>query len=594
MKRRAQIVLTAAAAAVLILLGATPHASGRLQLGATQEYTANDGLADTSWEFSFVQLTDLHIGKGVDDYGTAGYNDAAPAGDVGTPAQNLRSAVNWINANRSGNKIKLVVVTGDISDSGEKSELLKAREILDTLTVPYAPVIGNHDIWPCTASEESPAPVGDRYFREVFGTHFDKLKATLPNWDNGTRDTLIWNGEDGYNCYFQNYAFDYAGYHFICTDFNTREHNQTGAGAGPVANLYDSADCRGTWHWYVNHLNAYRWKAADNIFSFSHQPLYSNSLFTFSGDEYNTITDFLYDSYEGSHTGLWMGGHFHEYIPVWSPPFEYDIKTSDSEYVCPGVHSKATVDGNLRVVKVWGKTSTPDPNGVILFENEDFGGKSELFVGMDPDLSDNPVGENNASSLRIKGAGTVELFDGKNYSGSTLARAVSSSKLSGMDFDNRASSIRFKMPGLSSVSPSRGKQGEDVEMTVCGEGFQPGATVKLNRAGESNIDGTSTTVDSPQMITTLMDIKDSEPGTWNVIVDNPESRVGTLQNCFEVLEGEEDGPRSGELRTWYLAEGSTGSDPACTFETWVLVANPGDRKASVSLTYMTEKGEVAG
>ncbi|MBU4490425.1 MAG: metallophosphoesterase, partial [Actinobacteria bacterium] len=154
MKRRTHIVLTAGAAAVLLLLCSTPHASGWPQLGATQEYAVNDELADTNWEFSFAQLTDLHIGKGVDDYGTAGYDDAAPAGDVGTPAQNLRSAVNWINANRSSNKIKLVVITGDISDSGEKSELLKAREILDTLTVPYAPVIGNHDIWPYTASEE--------------------------------------------------------------------------------------------------------------------------------------------------------------------------------------------------------------------------------------------------------------------------------------------------------------------------------------------------------------------------------------------------------------------------------------------------------
>jgi DMSO/TMAO reductase YedYZ molybdopterin-dependent catalytic subunit len=41
---------------------------------------------------------------------------------------------------------------------------------------------------------------------------------------------------------------------------------------------------------------------------------------------------------------------------------------------------------------------------------------------------------------------------------------------------------------------------------------------------------------------------------------------------------------------WYLAEGSTGGG----FETWVLVQNPGDTDAQVTLTYMNESGTVAG
>jgi nitrogen fixation protein FixH len=43
-------------------------------------------------------------------------------------------------------------------------------------------------------------------------------------------------------------------------------------------------------------------------------------------------------------------------------------------------------------------------------------------------------------------------------------------------------------------------------------------------------------------------------------------------------------------KSWYLAEGSTGEG----FETWVLVMNPGDRDAKVTLTYMTERGQVNG
>ncbi len=42
--------------------------------------------------------------------------------------------------------------------------------------------------------------------------------------------------------------------------------------------------------------------------------------------------------------------------------------------------------------------------------------------------------------------------------------------------------------------------------------------------------------------------------------------------------------------TWYLAEGSTGG----TFETWVLVQNPGQDTANIQLTYMTDSGERPG
>jgi photosystem II stability/assembly factor-like uncharacterized protein len=42
--------------------------------------------------------------------------------------------------------------------------------------------------------------------------------------------------------------------------------------------------------------------------------------------------------------------------------------------------------------------------------------------------------------------------------------------------------------------------------------------------------------------------------------------------------------------TWYLAEGATAGG----FETWVLVQNPNDDPANVTLTYMTGNGEVPG
>lgn len=45
---------------------------------------------------------------------------------------------------------------------------------------------------------------------------------------------------------------------------------------------------------------------------------------------------------------------------------------------------------------------------------------------------------------------------------------------------------------------------------------------------------------------------------------------------------------------WYLAEGSTGVDAGGSFETWVLVQNPGGEKANVQLIYLTPGGRVDG
>ena len=45
---------------------------------------------------------------------------------------------------------------------------------------------------------------------------------------------------------------------------------------------------------------------------------------------------------------------------------------------------------------------------------------------------------------------------------------------------------------------------------------------------------------------------------------------------------------------WYLAEGSTGKNEVDSFETWVLLANPGSEKATAHVFYMTPTGEKTG
>ena len=130
----------------------------------------NSTIPSRSWQFSFVHLTDVHIGEGVSggDYGTPGHNDTLTAADYGLPAMRLSNTVKWINENADRLKIKFVAVTGDLTRSGEVSELLKFKQIADSLVIPYIPLMGNHDIWPYTDNTEATLPNGDSIINTIF------------------------------------------------------------------------------------------------------------------------------------------------------------------------------------------------------------------------------------------------------------------------------------------------------------------------------------------------------------------------------------------------------------------------------------------
>jgi 3',5'-cyclic AMP phosphodiesterase CpdA len=336
-------------------------------------------------------------------------------------------------------RIKFVVVTGDITDSGERSEFLKAKEILDSLRIPYIPVIGNHDIWPHTSSSESKYPTGDRYFKKVFANNFKKLKALFPGWNDGTRNRAIWNGEcdslirkdAGCYSYFQNFAFDYAGYHFIFADFVGRDHAIFGyKGAMPDADLSDSKKVRGTWSWFKNHLKKYPNKGSDNVLIFAHHPLtkYDAGVMTFSSKEYNAVTSYL-NKYKYS-VGGWFAGHFHYNrvynIKTWwwstiSPGHETAV-LKESPKSGPGGDKGGKVlhrEFNSKIVRVWGKSQNSNPSGVTFYEHTWYRGRKEVFVADDPDLRNNYIGNDKISSLRI-GSCKVTLYEHKNYRGKSI------------------------------------------------------------------------------------------------------------------------------------------------------------------------------
>lgn len=98
--------------------------------------------------FRFAHLTDLHISP----------NNAQPTEDL------LRS-VAQLNATDG---LDFVIVTGDLTEEGDRASLEKVKSCLDLLKMPHYTVLGNHE----TKWSES----GCTAFAEIFGAERFKLE----------------------------------------------------------------------------------------------------------------------------------------------------------------------------------------------------------------------------------------------------------------------------------------------------------------------------------------------------------------------------------------------------------------------------------
>ena len=96
--------------------------------------------------FRFAVLGDLHVGS--------------PRGEI-----HSRAAVRDINSSGA----ELVVQMGDLADNGERTELERAKNVLDGLDVPYHVTIGNHDLFSASRRDLS----GAASFADIFGRSLD-------------------------------------------------------------------------------------------------------------------------------------------------------------------------------------------------------------------------------------------------------------------------------------------------------------------------------------------------------------------------------------------------------------------------------------
>ncbi len=90
-------------------------------------------------------------------------------------------------------------------------------------------------------------------------------------------------------------------------------------------------------------------------------------------------------------------------------------------------------------------------------------------------------------------------------------------------------------PTASAMVPDTGATESIVAVTdLSGTGFQFGATVKLKRAGQPDVNATSVNVVSGNQITCNLPLFGVMGGVWDVEVSNPDAQTATIVNRFEV------------------------------------------------------------
>jgi PKD repeat protein len=287
--------------------------------------------APETWSFAII--TDLHVGESTphwfcdndDDYGNDSWQDGNSGEDYYI-TDYLKSTIDGINENIENYNIKFVFILGDITDSAEESELLKATSLLATLNIPWIPLMGNHDVcpyywidkccygageyWACYGiHDEAPNPIDNNsngvdyfFYHHLFQPQYDWLYTNF-NWNWEIAPMPIRPNNASPKLYLENFAFDYEGYHFVCLDFNNRDLEGTiGPGSSGEGVLHDYLDSenpsnKGTWLWFIDHFEDYIRTNDEvtykDVFLLAHHGMSNYSDMEFNNSELDKFSNFF-------------------------------------------------------------------------------------------------------------------------------------------------------------------------------------------------------------------------------------------------------------------------------------------------------------
>lgn len=298
--------------------------------------------------YTFALLSDIHIG------------------DTGANALGrARSAVAKINqlaANVSTN-LQAVFITGDLTNSAMPDQYDTVRDILNNLTVPYYPVIGNHDQWLYNSTWEDTAPVGDQLFAQTFTHIFNQSK--IINYPNGT----VWNPTHNCSSWFQNYRLQINNNIFLALDWNSRHHAVASLGykgSMPGADLYDFTG--GTFNWLEEQLKQLD-KQTETIVLLQHQPY--RAPFYIPGDIYafGEVKRLRIEHLLREHSSLKYFGVFAGHFHMWSDGTAFDNMPKFRQFetdACKVAQAIALVTANIKtgeiinIEKLYGDPPTND------------------------------------------------------------------------------------------------------------------------------------------------------------------------------------------------------------------------------------------
>lgn len=274
---------------------------------AGPRHNQDQELQSDAW--AFVVSSDMHIGQESDN----------------APWLN-RVAIEKINNLTRQENIKMVFITGDITNSAMPEQWTKAKEVLSHLKVPYLPVFGNHDIWSYNSTYEEPYPTGDFKFAATFGDVLADpgIPAARYSYNNKT----TYNPEHNINSWFQNWELQYDNFVFYGLDWISRAHavSQLGyKGGWPGAALQNFPG--GTYPWLQQRLEALKNDNKTVVFLQHHpfaMPIYiPEIIYSFSYEDKTQILKLMMAN--GQQDKYWgvIAGHLHIWFDGQAFPYTH-------------------------------------------------------------------------------------------------------------------------------------------------------------------------------------------------------------------------------------------------------------------------------
>ena len=237
--------------------------------------------------------------------------------------ERLAAVVDWIDTERDERKIELVMVVGDIGWSGG---LEAAREILDELSVPYVPILGDNEVY--TGDEER--------FDEVFSPVYASLEASFDDFERAPVE--VWDPNREQTVWLQNVAFEHRGVQILGLDWVSRAEGLM----SEFAELHDFDD--GTIEWFESQLDGLRsdrFADTEDTLLFSHHPMHLPSFDLAEMERLTSLTAPVADRVAAA-----FGGHYHFDAEERIEEGGYDVFVTDATWDDENTVRLVEVHGN--------------------------------------------------------------------------------------------------------------------------------------------------------------------------------------------------------------------------------------------------------